>query len=145
MGGGVRVCVCVCVCVRSCVGVVGFVLCLLYVDKKTRSPRVSEALHFFAARRLKSFGYGRVRQQGLYGTPPSRAIRHKLDSPGRSWLSSVKGFAACAEKSRAFFGEDRRVCGLGCGGVGSLLDCGAQVRGVTPCTEYSGAFLRKAP
>ena len=115
------------------------------IEKILQVFGLSEALHFFAAPRLKSFGYGRVRQQGLYGTPPSRAVRHKLDSPGRSWLSSVKGFAACAEKSWAFFGEDRRVCGLGGGGVGSLLDCGAQVRGVTPCAEYSGAFLRKAP
>ena len=30
----------------------------------------------------------------------------------------------------------RSVCSLG---------CGAQVRGVTPCAEYSGAFRRKVP
>ena len=42
-----------------------------------------------------------------------------------------------------FFGEDRRVCGLGCGGVGSLFGCGDQVRGVTPLSKYSGTFLRK--
>ena len=139
--GGVRVCVCV----RSCVGVVGFVLCLLYVDKKYSKSSGARGIALLAAPRLKSFGYGRVRQQGLYGTPPSRVVRHKLDNPGRSWLSSVKGFAACAEKSWALFGEDRRVCGLGCGGVGSLLDCGVQMRGVTPCAEYSGVFLRKVP
>ena len=140
--GGVRVCVCVFVRVLVLSNL--FRACSTRT-KNTRSLRVPEALPFFAAPRLKSFGYGRVRQQGLYGTPPSRAVRHKLDSPGRSWLSSVKGFAACVEKSWAFFGEDRRVCGLGGGGVDSLLDCGAQVRGVTPCAEYSGAFLRKFP
>ena len=108
MGGGVRVCVCVCV--RSCVGVVGFVLCLLYVDKKYSKSSGARGIALLAAPRLKSFGYGRVRQQGLYGTPPSRAVRHKLDSPGRSWLSSVKGFAACAEEDPGRSLERTVVC-----------------------------------
>ena len=73
--GGVRVCVCA----LLCVGVVVFFFqaedgirdCLLsrgLGDVYKRQQKIlqvlglSEVLHFFAAPRLRSFGYGRVRQ-----------------------------------------------------------------------------------
>ena len=59
--GGGGLCVCVCVFVRVLVLSVCFVLALRR-QKKLQVLGLSEALHFFAAPRLRSFGYGRVRQ-----------------------------------------------------------------------------------
>ena len=107
--GGVFVCVCVCVCVRSCVGVVGLVLCWLYVNKKYS----------------KSSG-----ARGIALTCRLSLAELRLSRP-----RAAEG-PVC---------DEGRRCGLGFGGRGFLVDYGAQVRGVTPCAEYSGAFLRKVP
>ena len=70
--GGVRVCVCV----RSCVGVVGFVLCLLYVDKKYS----------------KSSG---ARGIALLCRPPFKELRLRAcAAAGLVWNTSVKGCTA---------------------------------------------------